>query len=300
MGLKENFHQAFRELLYGKDLGGSKSAEEFNRNSAAELNPDFRRPPAQPTPEPAEFENADDGSQPAYGNDGAASSGAVFSPRSDEAAISKDESAQNRQAHNFVRRGLNGRTVPYTPVSPASQIDDLGQSFSLSPVETEEMTIISKNTMIVGDIHSLANITIDGNVRGTVNVLKNANLTGALVGDLVCNNSVLHGSSIEGNVNAKNEAYIDNDSILLGDMKAHDSNIDGKIKGNIDIGNKLVLQKNTIISGNIHTGSIAVEDGANIKGYVNTAFFSEHEESAFPSQIIIGDEKKPSNDDERE
>ena len=121
---------------------------------------------------------------------------------------------------------------------------------------------------------------------------------GVLVGDLMCNNSNMRGSSVQGNVNAKGRTYIDNDSMLLGDMKAQYSNVDGKVKGNIDVGSKIHLHQNAVVAGNINTNTIAVEDGANIKGFVNTSFLDENSDTAFPNQIPFGNDIQSMNSDE--
>ncbi len=299
MGLKENFHQAFRELLHGIDPGDFNNEEKVKPNPDVYSNSEIRRASAQEISEPAENDFADFATKSDDGNSNTANG---VSQNLEDVSAARDESEQNvqtRQLNIFNRRAQTSRPNPYAQANPANQSADFSQSFSLTPPDTEEMTIISKNTVVVGNIHSLANVTIDGNVRGMVNVLKNANLSGALIGNLVCNNSVLHGSSVEGNMLAKSSSYIDNDSILLGDMKAQNSSIDGKIKGNIDVGSKIVLHKNAIVAGNINTDSIAIEDGANIKGFVNTAFFAEHGDSAFPSQVIIGDENQNLDDWEK-
>jgi len=299
MGLKENFHQAFRELFYGRGPVDSHLEENEKPHSNVDSNFEISRSPALETSEHIENDFADLSANTEDGKSDAINPKPEFSPNVEDISGGRDDSeqsTQNRQPGIFGRRGQTSRPGPYIQANPVNQIGDIGQSFQPIPSEPEEVTIISKNTVVVGNIHSLASITIDGNVRGKVNVLKNASLSGALIGDLVCNNSDLHGSSIEGNMLAKNSTFIDNDSILLGDMKAQNSSIDGKVKGNIDVGSKTTLHKNAIIAGNINTDSITVEDGANLRGFVNTAFFAEHGDSAFPSKVIIGNEDENPNE----
>jgi cytoskeletal protein CcmA (bactofilin family) len=141
--------------------------------------------------------------------------------------------------------------------------------------QSDELTVISKNTVIDGNIRTLASLTIDGSVRGRVDVMRDSKIRGMLIGDMVCNNSEMYGSSIQGDVFAKGSVRIDSDSILLGDVKAQYISIDGKVKGNVDAGSKVQLLSNAIISGNISSGAISIVDGANVSGFINTTFFRE-------------------------
>ncbi len=115
-------------------------------------------------------------------------------------------------------------------------------------------------------------------------------------GNLMCNNTRMEGSSIQGNVLAKGSTHIYSDSMLLGNLSSQYSSIDGKVKGNIEVGSKTHLRQNAIVVGDISTNSIAVEDGANIRGYVDTAFRFEHNDTPFPDEIIIeNDDLNPGN-----
>jgi cytoskeletal protein CcmA (bactofilin family) len=257
MGLKENFNQALKELINKGGLVGSELEEKSKTKSTLDSYLDM----------PSKNDAASHGQ-----------SVAGFEQESSRLAMSMDETDWQNPP-NFEDRTTYKTDGGYT----ATQSGDFGRMFR----QADEMTIISKSTMIVGDIRTLANITIDGNVRGKVDVLKDANIRGMLIGDLVCSNTDMKGSSIQGNVFAKGSTYIDNDSILLGDLTAQFASIDGKVKGNIEIGSKVELHPNAIVAGNINTNTISIADGANIRGFINTTFLKEHGDSAFPKQVIM-------------
>jgi cytoskeletal protein CcmA (bactofilin family) len=261
MGLKENFNQALKELISKGGLVGSELEEKSKTKSNLDSYLDM---PSAPTAEAA-----------THGR-----SVSAFDQASSDIAMSVADTDWTNPP-NFEDR------TAYTADSYTSaQSGDYGKLFR----QADEMTVISKSTMIVGDIRTLANITIDGNVRGKVDVLKDANIRGMLIGDLVCSNTEMKGSSIQGNVFAKGSTYIDNDSILLGDLTAQFASIDGKVKGNIEIGSKIELHPNAIVAGNINTNTISIADGANIKGFINTTFLKEHGDSAFPKQVVMVNE----------
>ena len=282
MGLKENFYQALRELLgWAQPRPDAKQNNEreierkfdsFNRDIANSYNDVF-----------AEFQAKPNGSK---GSDTYINP--VSRPVYDDFTRGPGSSDQNESRNS--RPGRIGRSVPIingNDLPPYfSRPADRGQPAPDRPAE-KEMSIISKNTIVYGDIRSLADLTIDGKVRGNVDVLKDVTMHGVLVGNLRCGNTRMEGSSIQGNVMSKGNAYIHSDSVLLGNLKAQNSNIDGKVKGNINIGNRVYLHQNAIVVGDIRTNTIAVEDGANIKGFVNTAFLFEEDNAPFPSEVVI-------------
>lgn len=263
MSLKKNFYQALRELLSGEEPSGSEQEKEA---AVAHPETDFRfemplASPEQEAMEPAEKDAAEDSAA-----------------RSD----ARESGVSNSAWRNPFMRETSSRKQP----EEASPVQNDFQ-------KVNEMTVISKNTVIVGDIRSLASVTIEGNVRGRVEVLKDATVQGMLVGDLTCKNARMHGSSVQGNVLIKENAYIDHNSTLLGNLSAQCASIDGKVKGNIEIGSKVEFRENAIIAGDIYTSTITVADGANIKGFINTAYLSENSDAAFPGQIVIDENQLP-------
>lgn len=264
MGLKENFNQAMKELLNKGGLTGSEMAQKARAKS--DLDSYLDMPASSPTD--------------ARTTPRSSSADGLFDQ--DTADINLNMSDTDWDSPSYESHTASPPSYRPTPSNYTPESD-----FAIMYRQAEEMTTISKNTLVVGDIKTLANITIEGSVRGQVAALKDANIRGMLVGDLTCNNSDIKGSSIQGNVTTKGSTYIDNDSVLLGDINAQFASIDGKVKGNIEIGSKIELRQNAIVAGNINTTTISIEDGANIRGYVNTAFLKEQGDSAFPKQFVI-------------
>jgi cytoskeletal protein CcmA (bactofilin family) len=157
------------------------------------------------------------------------------------------------------------------------------------PYEAEETTVISRNTVVEGNIRAFANVSIEGSVRGDVLVTKDISMSGRIVGDIECNNSSFTGASMQGNIASKGQVQFDRDSMLLGDITAQYLNINGKIKGNLDIGGKAEFKADSYILGNISAATITVIDGANIQGYVNTTAFRDSTANVFPETIAIED-----------
>lgn len=303
MSLKENFYQALRELLNYGGLAGSDLEEKAktrseldsyletplasaDQDASSYQRPAQQRPAQPPRPEPEPEPEMTD-----Y-------------PEDFDELISEREAPQTppRRPAAAAYGGAAPGAAAYAPAAPAGgrRFSGLGSGFNppstyqtdddhayFKPVD--EMTVISKNTLVDGNIRSFANITVNGSVRGRIDVMKDASMHGMLVGDLICGNVDMQGSSVQGNVTSKGRIYVDNDSLLLGDVDAQYASVDGRIKGNMEVGSKTELHQNAVVAGDIQTGTIAVEDGANIKGFVNTSYMRENSDSAFPSQVVIDD-----------
>lgn len=213
-------------------------------------------------------------------------------------AASRQESAQNSaysgsygsgQAFGSNNQSFGGGSVPPTPPRPPRSSSFRGNEPDSPYYETEETTIISRNTIIDGNIRSFANINIDGSVKGDVTITKNINVTGKVVGDIECNNSVMSGASMQGNIVSKGQVQMDRDSLILGDISAQYLDLNGKIKGNVDVGGKAEFKTDAVILGNITASTITVLDGATIQGYVNTTFLQESSSSIFPEAIALSE-----------
>ena len=162
--------------------------------------------------------------------------------------------------------------------------------------ETDELTVISKNTSIDGNVRSLANMRIDGNIKGNVETTKNVDMSGKIVGDITCNNAGMNAAAMQGNVSLKGRMRMDRDTILIGDLSSQYADINGRIRGKLDIVGKAELKRDAIVFGDINASTIAVTDGAIIQGYVNTTFLSkEDSRNVFPEAISLENKENPNN-----
>ncbi len=276
MSLKDNFNQAVKELLKRDGLVGSDLSKNSRQKSELDRYLDTPPQPAKEEPlraadEIPETENlsyAKERPQRAY------------APENDYGM------AQGSTVSNAAGGGFGGGN---NPPPPASEPRAMGRQPETPYFETEETTVISRNTIIDGNIRSFANITIEGSVKGDVQITKNAAVSGKIVGDLACNNATMTGSSMQGNIVSKGQVKLDRDSLILGDISAQYLDMNGKIKGNVDIGGKAEFKSDAIIFGNINASTITVLDGATIQGFVNTTFLQETASNVFPDAIAVSD-----------
>ena len=174
--------------------------------------------------------------------------------------------------------GFGGGNVPPTP--SGKPID--------APSDTDEITVISRNTVIDGNVRSLANMQVDGNIKGNVETTRDIEMSGKVVGDIKCNNANMNSAAMQGNLNLKGKLRMDRDTILIGDLTSQYADVNGRIRGKLEIGGKAELKRDAIVFGDINASTIAVTDGAIIQGYVNTTFLSkEDSRSVFPEAISL-------------
>lgn len=164
------------------------------------------------------------------------------------------------------------------------------KSRPIEPEDKNELTVISRNTVVTGNIRSFANMSIDGNIRGDVDTTKNIDLNGNVEGNLTCNNASMRIAQVKGNLQMKGSVQMQSETILVGDLNSTYANINGKIQGNIDVAGKAEFKKDSVVFGDISASLITVDEGAVIKGYVDTTFLSKEEsKNIFPDTISISD-----------
>lgn len=199
---------------------------------------------------------------------------------------SADRGGMMNTPNNRDNQGMGGGRFVPPPSGSAGGSMPMGS-------ESEETTIISKNTQIEGNIHSLANMTVDGNIRGNLETTRNVDMTGKIVGDIIANNAAMNSAAMQGNVSLKGRMKMDRDTILIGDLSSQYADINGRIRGKLDIVGKAELKRDAIVFGDINASTIAVTDGAIIQGYVNTTFLSKDDSrNVFPDAISIEEQKQ--------
>lgn len=309
MSLKDNFNQAVREIKDG--LVGKRLSEESKKSSSLDgfLGQQESVQPSQasaPSPEPpvrnvqpsAPSDSSYSSSvTPSYAEAAAkqnirelTSAGAAAAAEAFNTSSSAASSASGYGSEPF------GSAGSYTPPSSASTakvtpppIQPKGSEPRSTPYyENEETTVISKNIVVNGGtITGFANVHIDGGVKCDVRITKDVSVTGKVVGDIECNNAVMAGSSVQGNVASKGQLRMDRDSVLLGDIASQYLDMNGRIKGNIDVSGKAEFKTDAVIVGDISASTITVLDGAVIKGFVNTTFLQESQTNVFPDAITV-------------
>jgi cytoskeletal protein CcmA (bactofilin family) len=104
--------------------------------------------------------------------------------------------------------------------------------------KTGEFAHIGKSVVIKGELSGSEDLYLDGQVEGTI-LLKGNNLT------------VGPNGHVKANVDAKGVT------------------VQGKLEGNLHASDRVELRKSAVVTGDIATQRIAIEEGAYLKGKVD-------------------------------
>ena len=129
------------------------------------------------------------------------------------------------------------------PAAPANVIKETppmstAPAMSYTPSETRGPAVIGKSVMIKGQIFSREDLTIDGEVDGSVE---------------------LHEHRLTVGPNGKLQAGV----------KAREVVVLGTIHGNVEASDKIDIRKDAKLVGDIKTSRIVIEDGAYFKGSID-------------------------------
>jgi len=117
-------------------------------------------------------------------------------------------------------------------------------------------SIISKGTVLNGDLEASGNVRIEGKVAG--------------------------------NVISKAKAILGQSSEVTGDVIAQNADLEGEIRGNLRVSETLTLKPTAVIHGDIITNKLIVEAGAKFNGQCKMGAapkditFNKHESAERP------------------
>lgn len=87
-----------------------------------------------------------------------------------------------------------------------------------------------------------------------------------LVGDITTTGDCRIDGMVKGNVKSKAKVVVGASGLIEGDIVCQNIEIEGKVKASINVNELLSLKSTAVLVGNITTGKIAIEPGANFVG----------------------------------
>lgn len=153
--------------------------------------------------------------------------------------------------------------------------------------EPPGVTTIARGTVIIGEINAEGDVELLGSVKGKVASHGDIRANGKVVGDLIGNDIDLVSCAVQGNIIASGSVTVDENSVVIGDVKGENFCLDGRIKGNVTVSNEAKFQPKAILAGNVTTSSIAMSQGAKIQGEVNIPLSEKETNIDFDVDIIV-------------
>ena len=97
-------------------------------------------------------------------------------------------------------------------------------------------------------------------------------------GDVNVTGDLLIYGKVFGNINSKGTVNSANGSLVKGNITAGNASISGEVQGDLDIESKIVLGKNSYLSGNLKAAIITIEEGAKFDGMCKMIQDNKHEQ----------------------
>ena len=88
-------------------------------------------------------------------------------------------------------------------------------------------------------------------------------------GDIVTHGNIRLDGEIEGNILSESKVVLGTSCKMTGNLKAQNAEISGEVKGEIEISELLILKPTAVISGQIKSTKMVVEEGAVFNGTCN-------------------------------
>ena len=85
-------------------------------------------------------------------------------------------------------------------------------------------------------------------------------------GDVKVTGDLLIYGKVYGNIISKGAVNSAKGSLIKGDINAENASISGTVEGNLDVQSKVVLGRNSYLTGNLKAAIITIEEGAKFDG----------------------------------
>jgi cytoskeletal protein CcmA (bactofilin family) len=144
-----------------------------------------------------------------------------------------------------------------------------------------EVTVITKGTIIEGNITSDGSLEIMGTIHGDIDCLGKLSIIGDVTGNAIASEVYVDTKRLEGCINSEGSVKISDGTIVIGDITASSGVIAGAVKGEIDINGPIVVDSHAIIKGNINAKSVQINNGAVIDGFCSLRYSDVDIDSVF-------------------
>lgn len=179
-------------------------------------------------------------------------------PKSDHKPESPAYEKNNDDAHSKSIKNLISKTSKEAPMVSNAESDK----------NQMKTTTISSDTSLSGELRSDGHVEILGSLIGNVKAKGNIKICGKVVGDIEGNDIELVSCKVQGNITATASVFINNESIIVGNVIASDMVLDGKLKGDISLEKSIAFKENATLLGKVSAGTISIKEGAKLFGEI--------------------------------
>lgn len=109
---------------------------------------------------------------------------------------------------------------------------------------------------------------VNGNAKGML-VSNRINQGTEMTGELVSDGDIRVEGVIRGTIRCKAKVAIGATGMVEGNIYCKTADIEGKVKGDMEIAEILILKSTSQVDGNVQTGKVVIESGARFNGHCN-------------------------------
>lgn len=149
---------------------------------------------------------------------------------------------------------------------------EIPETTSERAVASDEVSTITKNMVVNGDLEADGSLDLFGTVNGDIKILGKLNVTGNITGNSEAAEVYAQNAKVTGNITSLGSVKIGSESVIRGNIFATSAVIAGAVKGDIDVKGPVILDASAIVMGNIKSKSVQINNGAAIEGLCSQCY----------------------------
>lgn len=138
-----------------------------------------------------------------------------------------------------------------------------------------EMSVIMSDVEVEGNIKTGGDLDCRSTIKGDLVAKGNIVMSGTQTGNIYGLQIKFSGAQIDGNVTAEEHIAVDSNTVIKGDIHTGSILLYGRVKGNVFAQGLVSLCKNSVLAGNVQAGNISIEKGAQVTGQINMEMAKE-------------------------
>ncbi|SER60178.1 polymer-forming cytoskeletal protein [Lachnobacterium bovis] len=146
------------------------------------------------------------------------------------------------------------------------------QFIELTGEASDDVSVITTSTTLVGDIQTTGSFDIQGQINGNVACNGKLNVTGTIIGNSNSAEFFSDAAKVEGEIVSTGTVKIGAGSVIIGNISATSAVIAGAVKGDIDVQGPVVVDTSAVVMGNIKSRTVQINNGAVIEGFCSQTY----------------------------
>ena len=156
-----------------------------------------------------------------------------------------------------------------------------------------DLSVVTKDVRIVGDIETTGRVRLEGTVTGSVRARSiELTATGSVEGDVTAiardddKETFAIDGTVQGAVRARH-VEIGEGGAVMGGVEADHATVRGRIQGGIQARDRLALKASAVVEGDIDARRLSLEEGGQVNGNIRIGDRAALEENSKRAQAAV-------------